>query len=359
VRAADGQKMSKSKGNVVDPLILMDKYGADALRFFMAAMESQGRDVKMDERRVEGYRNFATKLWNAARFCQSNGIGASTTLRAPDASLAVNKWIIGEVVETLAKLNKAFDEYRFDAMADAIYQFAWGTFCDWYLELIKPSFVDGEKGDMDEESKAVAGWVLDQILVMLHPFMPFITEELWHAMGERHYDLIVAKWPEPKADLDLAAGAEINWLIQLVTEVRSAKNELGIAPGARLNAFVRDASPETLARIERQTAAIARQARLDSISDAEAPAGGAVQIVVDEATFVIPLEGIIDLDAERARISKAIEAVSKEAKSLEGRLSNPAFVEKAKPEAVEKARADHAEKAAEVERLSAALARLG
>ncbi len=359
VRAADGQKMSKSKGNVVDPLILMDKYGADALRFFMAAMESQGRDVKMDERRVEGYRNFATKLWNAARFCQSNGIGASTTLRAPEASLAVNKWIIGEVVETLAKLNKAFDEYRFDAMADAIYQFAWGTFCDWYLELIKPSFVDGEKGEMDEESKAVAGWVLDQILVMLHPFMPFITEELWHAMGERNYDLIVAKWPEPKADLDLAAGAEINWLIQLVTEVRSAKNELGIAPGARLNAFVRDASAETLARIERQTAAIARQARLDSISNAEAPAGGAVQIVVDEATFVIPLEGIIDLDAERARISKTIEAVSKEAKSLEGRLANPAFVEKAKPEAVEKARADHAEKAAEVERLSAALARLG
>ncbi len=364
VRAADGQKMSKSKGNVVDPLILMDKYGADALRFFMAAMESQGRDVKMDERRVEGYRNFATKLWNAARFCQSNGIGASTTLRAPEASLAVNKWIIGEVVETLAKLNKAFEEYRFDAMADAIYQFAWGTFCDWYLELIKPtlSMLAGANailGDPKEETRAVAGWVLDQILVMLHPFMPFITEELWHAMGERNYDLIVAKWPEPKADLDLAAGAEINWLIQLVTEVRSAKNELGLAPGARLNAFVRDASPETLARIERQTAAIARQARLDSISNAEAPAGGAVQIVVDEATFVIPLEGIIDLDAERARINKAIEAVSKEAKSLEGRLSNPAFVEKAKPEAVEKARADHAEKAAEVERLSAALARLG
>ncbi len=355
VRAADGQKMSKSKGNVVDPLILMDKYGADALRFFMAAMESQGRDVKMDERRVEGYRNFATKLWNAARFCQSNGIGASTTLRAPAASLAVNKWIIGEVVETLAKLDKAFAEFRFDAMADAIYQFSWGTFCDWYLELIKP----GMGGQIDEESKAVAGWVLDQILVMLHPFMPFITEELWHAMGERSYDLIVAKWPEPKADLDLAAGAEINWLIHLVSEVRSAKNELGIAPGARLNAFVRDASPETLARIERQQAAIARQARLDSISNAEAPAGGAVQIVVDEATFVIPLEGIIDLDAERARISKAIEAVSKEAKSLEGRLSNPAFVEKAKPEAVEKARADHAEKAAEVDRLTAALARLG
>jgi valyl-tRNA synthetase len=215
------------------------------------------------------------------------------------------------------------------------------------------------EGDEAQETRAVAGWVIDQILVMLHPFMPFITEELWHAMGARNYDLIVAKWPEPKAKLDLAAGAEINWLIQLVSEVRSAKNELGIAPGARLNAFVRDASPETLARIERQAGAIARQARLDSIANAEAPAGGVVQIVVDEATFVIPLEGIIDLDAERARISKAIEAAAKEAKSLEGRLSNPAFVEKAKAEAVEKARADHAEKVADVERLRAALSRLG
>ncbi|MBK9431463.1 MAG: class I tRNA ligase family protein [Sphingomonadales bacterium] len=391
VRAADGQKMSKSKGNVVDPLILMDQYGADALRFFMAAMESQGRDVKMDERRVEGYRNFATKLWNAARFCQSNGIGASTTLRAPEATLAVNKWIIGEVVETLAKLDKAFAEFRFDGMADTIYHFTWGTFCDWYLELIKPvlsplPFRGGVGGGASQDSaedaepphpnpspegegldvvetRAVAGWVLDQILVMLHPFMPFVTEELWHALAgpthPRNYDLILAKWPEPKANVDAAAVAEINWLISLVSEVRSAKNELGIAPGARLNAFVRDASPETLARIDRQQAAIARQARLDSISSQAAPDGGAVQIVVDEATFIIPLEGVVDLDAERARISKAIEAVSKEAKSLEGRLSNPAFVEKAKPEAVEKARADHAEKAAEVERLSAALARLG
>ncbi len=363
VRAADGQKMSKSKGNVVDPLILMDQYGADALRFFMAAMESQGRDIKMDDKRVEGYRNFATKLWNAARFCQSNGIGASTTLRAPDAQLAVNKWIIGEVVECQAKLDKAFAEFRFDGMADAIYHFTWGTFCDWYLELIKPAFVGDEKQEMDVESKAVAGWVLDQILVMLHPFMPFITEELWHAMADaatpRNYDLILAKWPEPKADLDHAAVAEINWLIQLVTAVRSVKNELGIAPGTRLNAFVRDASPETLARIERQMAAIAKQARLESVSTDIAPTGGAIQIVVDEATFVLPLEGIVDLDAERARIAKAIETINKEAQSLQGRLNNPAFVEKAKPDAVEKARADLADKTAEVERLTAALAHLG
>ncbi|MBK8629384.1 MAG: valine--tRNA ligase [Sphingomonadales bacterium] len=351
VRAADGQKMSKSKGNVVDPLGLIDQYGADALRFFMAAMESQGRDVKMDEKRVEGYRNFATKLWNASRFCQSNGIGASSTLEAPKAELAVNRWIIGEVVETLAKLDKAFEELRFDGMADTIYHFAWGTFCDWYLELIK--------GQIDEETKAVAGWVLDQILVMLHPFMPFITEELWHAMGKRDGDLIVARWPAPQAEVDAQAVAEIKWLIRLVGEVRTAKNELGIAPGARLNAFVREASGETMARIASQSAAIARLARLDSVSTEPAPAGGALQIVVDEATFVLPLTGVIDLDAERARITKAIEAVTKEVKSLEGRLNNPAFAEKAKPEAVAKARADHAEKAAEAEKLAAALARLG
>ena len=363
VRAADGSKMSKSKGNTVDPLGLIDQYGADALRFFMAAMESQGRDIKMDESRVAGYRNFATKLWNAARFAQSNGIGGSHSITAPKAELAVNRWIIGEVVDTVEKLNKAFAEFRFDGMADAIYHFVWDQFCDWYLELIKPAFVDGEKQDMDAESQMVAGWVLDQILVMLHPFMPFVTEELWHALADpaapRAYDLIHAKWPEPKAEVDAEAKAEVEWLIRLVGEVRTAKNELGIAPGAKMDAFVRDASPATQQRIAHQQSALARLARLDSVTTGDAPEGGSVQLVVDEATFVLPLAGVIDLDAERARISKAIEAASKEAASLAGRLSNAAFVEKAKPEAVEKARADHAEKTAEAERLTAALARLG
>ncbi|WP_219892893.1 valine--tRNA ligase [Aquisediminimonas profunda] len=350
VRAADGSKMSKSKGNTVDPLGLIDQFGADALRFTLTAMESQGRDIKLDEKRVEGYRNFATKLWNAARFCQSNGIGASTTLAAPRAELAVNRWIIGETVETLAKLDRAVADLRYDAMADAIYHFAWGTFCDWYLELIK--------GEMGEETKAVAGWVLDQILVMLHPFMPFITEELWHAMGQRSCDLIHAQWPNPQAKVDSSAKDEVEWLISLVGAVRAAKNELGIPPGAKLSAYVRDASEETLARLERQMAAIGRLARLDSVSGSPAPQGGAIQLVVEEATFVLPLAGVIDLDAERARITKSIEALSKERDALAGRLNNPAFVEKAKPEAVDKARADHAEKAAEVDRLTAALARL-
>ena len=358
VRAADGSKMSKSKGNTVDPLLLIDQYGADALRFFMAAMESQGRDIKMDEKRVEGYRNFATKLWNASRFCQANGIGASSSVAAPAATTAVNRWIISEVVDTVAKLDKAFEELRFDGMADTIYHFVWGSFCDWYLELIKPE-LQGEEGAAADETRAVAGWVLDQILVMLHPFMPFITEELWHALGDRPYDLIHAKWPQPDANVDAQATSEVDWLIRLISEVRTAKNELGIAPGARLNAHIRDASAETQARLDRQQAAINRVARIDSVSADPAPEGGAIQLVVDEATFVIPLAGVIDLDAERARITKAIEAATKEAKSLEGRLNNPAFVEKAKPEAVEKARADHAEKAAEAERLTAALARLG
>jgi len=352
VRAADGQKMSKSKGNVVDPLGLIDKYGADALRFFMAAMESQGRDVKMDERRVEGYRNFATKLWNAARFCQSNGIGASTTIAAPAAASAVNKWIVGEVVETLAELDKAMTELRFDAAANTIYHFVWDQFCDWYIELIKGSF--------DEETKAVAGWVLDQILVMLHPFMPFVTEELWGSMGERaHYPLITAQWPQPGAAVDTEAKREVEWLIALVGNLRGAKAELGITPGARLDAYLAQPTAGTRAIIERNTAAIDRLARLSAIRFEAAPDGAAMQIGAGDANIIIPLEGVIDIAAEKARLEKALAVSQKEAKSLEGRLSNPAFTEKAKPEAVEKARADHAAHAAEAERLAAALTRLG
>ncbi len=362
VRAADGAKMSKSKGNVVNPLGLIDQYGADALRFFMAAMESQGRDIKMDEKRVEGYRNFATKLWNAARFAQANGIVASTTLEAPRAELAVNKWIIAETIATVQTVDLALADYRFDGAANAIYQFAWSRFCDWYLELIKPQMVDDVRGQIDDESKAVAGWVLDQILVLLHPFMPFITEELWHAMADpahpRDHDLIVAQWPMADArSLDPEASKEVDWLIRLVQEIRTARNELNVPPGARLPLHVRDANAATLARLERQAPALARLAR---VTHAEGePAGGAAQVVVDEATFVLPLEGVIDLESERTRLTKAIAAAEKERDALAGRLGNASFVERAKPEAVEKAKADHADKAAEAARLQAALGRLG
>ncbi|MFT6007877.1 MAG: valyl-tRNA synthetase [Parasphingorhabdus sp.] len=362
VRAEDGSKMSKSKGNVVDPLGLIDQYGADALRFFMAAMESQGRDIKMDDKRVEGYRNFATKLWNASRFCEVNGIGASKTLAAPQASLPVNRWIISEVVETQQALDKALADLRFDAAANTIYHFTWDRFCDWYLELIKP-VLQGEDASAADETRIVAGWVLDQIIIMLHPFMPFITEELWHAMaaenGGRDYDLIVAKWPEPKAAVDAQAKAEIDWLIKLVSEVRSTKVELNIAPGTKMTAHVRDGDDDLLAKIARQNAALDRVGRLETISFDPAPEGASAQIVVDGATYVLPLAGAIDVDAEKGRLNKALEAAQKEAKSLSGRLGNPNFVEKAKPEAVEKARADLADKEAEAERLQAAIDRLG
>ena len=358
VRAEDGSKMSKSKGNVVDPLGLIDQYGADALRFFMAAMESQGRDIKMDDKRVEGYRNFATKLWNASRFCEVNGIGASKTLAAPEAALPVNRWIISEVVETQRALDKALADLRFDAAANTIYHFTWDRFCDWYLELTKP-VLQGENVGAADETRIVAGWVLDQIIVMLHPFMPFITEELWHAMGERSYDLIVAKWPEPKAEIDAQAKAEVDWLIKLVSELRSVKVDLNIAPGTKMTAHVRDGDYDLEAKIARQGAALDRVGRLEAISFDAAPDGPSAQIVVDGATYVLPLAGAIDIDAEKARLNKTLEAAQKEAKSLSGRLGNPNFVEKAKPEAVEKARADLADKQAEAGRLQAAINRLG
>ncbi len=347
VRAADGAKMSKSKGNVVDPLVLIDKYGADALRFFMAAMESQGRDVKMDERRVEGYRNFATKLWNAARFCQNNGIGGSASVAAPPTALTVNKWIIGEVVETVAELDKAMAELRFDAAANIIYHFVWDNFCDWYIELIKGSF--------DDETKAVAGWVLDQILVMLHPFMPFVTEELWGALAERRYELIVAQWPEPKAAVDRAAKVEVEWLIELVSQIRATRSELNIPPSAKLPISPIAAPEEIYKLLDKHAIALERIARVEQRMGISQQA----QVVAGGATFALEVGSAIDIAAEKARLEKALAASEKEAKSLAGRLGNPAFVEKAKPEAVDKARADHAAHAAEAERLRAALARLG
>ncbi|WP_343346066.1 valine--tRNA ligase [Sphingomicrobium sp. XHP0239] len=345
VRDAQGAKMSKSKGNTVDPLEIVDRYGADALRFTLCAMESQGRDIKLDEKRVEGYRNFATKLWNAARFLQHNGIGASDSIAAPAAEKAVNRWIVGETVHTLARLEKAFEELRFDGMADAVYHFAWGTFCDWYVELIK--------GEMDEETKAVAAWAFDQILVMLHPFMPFVTEELWHSMGTRPYDLIVAKWPQPEAEVDAQAKADVDWAIALVSEVRTLRAELNVPWSNRLTLHPLDGGPTDAGD------ALDRMGKAEWGRPVDSAEPGSAQIVVKGKSYAVPLAEAIDLDAERARLSKAADAAEKEVKSLEGRLNNANFVERAKPEAVEKARADHAARSEEAQRLRAALERLG
>jgi len=379
VRDAKGQKMSKSKGNTVDPLGLVDRYGADALRFTLAAMESQGRDIKLDEKRVEGYRNFATKLWNAARFCQANCIGASKAIEPPAAALPVNRWIIGETVRTVQALDLALAELRYDESANTIYHFVWDRFCDWYLELIKPVSGGEERGQIDDETKAVAAWVLDQILVMLHPFMPFVTEELWSAMGERPYPLILAKWPMPDARaLDPEATQSAEYSIELIKRIRSARLEVNVPPSAKVKMFVTQRSPEAdkqtywfwkaierLARIEHSlvtdTGPFPGQTRMPAVDEVieKRHAKKGIQITMPGFLAILELEGVIDIDAEKARLAKVAEAAEKERDSLAARLANPSFVERAKPEAVEKARADHDEKASDAEKYRAALARLG
>jgi valyl-tRNA synthetase len=355
VRDAKGAKMSKSKGNTVDPLLLVDQFGADALRFTLTAMEAQGRDIKLDEKRVEGYRNFATKLWNAVRFAQSQGIAASASPAPPEATLPVNRWIIAETARMAADAEAALSAFRFDQYADTLYQFVWSRFCDWYLELIKPLMADEATA---AETRAVAGWALDQILICLHPVMPFLTEELWHAQGARATDLIHASWPTVAAEPD-AASAEIGWLIELVSAIRSARTELNVPPGAKLVLHAPEADADGKARLERHAPALQRMARIESFAFAPPPAGGVAQLVVDGLSYALPLEGVIDLAAEKARLSKAAEQAGKEAAALSGRLNSPGFVERAKPEAVEKAREDFAARTAEAERLRAALARLG
>jgi valyl-tRNA synthetase len=422
VRDAQGRKMSKSKGNTVDPLGLIDRYGADALRFTLAAMESQGRDIKLDEKRVEGYRNFATKLWNAARFCQANGIGASKAIEPPAATLPVNRWIIGETVKTVQALDLALAELRYDESANTIYHFVWATFCDWYLELIKPILsplpLDGggqgggglsagtergaestppptppHQGEGGEaaETREVAAWVLDQILVMLHPFMPFVTEELWNAMGERPYPLILAKWPVPDARaLDPEAAAEVSWLIDLISEIRRVRNDVNVPPSARTELWIEAPKgvqgfkvatvvPETtVRRLQKFRSAIHRLGRCSIVqvlntgqafdlenglsidrTSHQADVNGAASLVVEGDSYLLPLKNVIDIAAEKARLTKAAETAEKERDSLAARLANPSFVERAKPEAVEKARADHAEKASDAEKYRAALGRLG
>jgi valyl-tRNA synthetase len=255
------------------------------------------------------------------------------------------------VVETLAKLDNAFAQLRFDDMADAIYHFTWGTFCDWYVELVKGAF--------DGETSSVAAWAFDQILVMLHPFMPFVTEELWHSMGERPYDLIVAKWPEPNAKRDAHAAREIGGLVEVIDQVRAMRAELNIPWSASLVPHVIGGEATMVELLGANAATIARMAKVGAPVSSESVPSSAAQIVVGGVTIAFPLEGAIDLDAERARLSKAVAAAEKDRDSLAARLHNPAFTERAKPEAVEKARADHDAKAGEAERLRAALDRLG
>jgi valyl-tRNA synthetase len=360
VRDEQGQKMSKSKGNIIDPLEFADKYGADALRFTLTALETQGRDIKLSEKRVEGYRNFATKLWNAARFCEMNECVDATGFDPASATLTVNRWIISETARAAGDVTRALEAFRFSDSARSIYDMVWGTFCDWYLELIKPVLM-GEDGPAKDETRKTAAWVLDQILTLLHPFMPFVTEELWHAFERiRDTDLILGAWPTGLDGLiDVDATAELDWLIRLVTEIRSVRSEMNVPPGAKITLLTQGTSAATDARLAAHDEVLKRVARLEAVYKVDGtPPAGSIQTVVDEATLVLPLADVIDIAQERARLQKNLEKIEKEIKSIEGRLANEKFMAKAPAAVVDENRARKAEAEETVAKLTAALARL-
>ncbi|WP_298372593.1 valine--tRNA ligase [Azospirillum sp.] len=340
VRDEKGQKMSKSKGNVIDPLEIIGEYGTDALRFTLSAMAAQGRDIKLAVNRVEGYRNFATKLWNAARYCQMNGCEPVAGYRPVGLTQTVNRWIVGELADASKKVADAIDAYKFNEAANAAYQFTWGNFCDWYMEFTKP-ILAGTDEAAKAETRATTAWVLDQILHVLHPMMPFITEELWEQLSpSRANRLISAEWPEFGADLvDAAARDEMNWVVRLITSVRSMRSEMNVPPAAQIELKLKDANAGSLARLATHRDLILRMARLSSVEPLVGPTPkSAVQAVQDEATLVLPLEGIVDLDKERARLTKEIDKLAGEIKKIDAKLSNEQFVAKAPDEVIEEQR---------------------
>ncbi|WP_431856403.1 valine--tRNA ligase [Azospirillum sp.] len=340
VRDEKGQKMSKSKGNVIDPLELIGEYGTDALRFTLSAMAAQGRDIKLAVNRVEGYRNFATKLWNAARYCQMNGAVPVAGYTPTGLTQTVNRWIVGELAETSNRVAGAIEAYKFNEAANALYQFIWGTFCDWYLEFTKP-ILNGSDEAAKAETRATTAWVLDEVLHLLHPIMPYITEELWQQLGEgRANRLISAAWPEYGPEIvDPAARAEMDWVVRLISSVRSMRSEMNVPPAAQIELKLKDAGAVSLKRLATHRDLILRMARLASIEplDGAAPKQS-VQAVLDEATLILPLEGIVDLDKERARLSKEIEKLAGEIKKIDAKLGNEQFVAKAPEEVIEEQR---------------------
>jgi valyl-tRNA synthetase len=360
VRDEKGQKMSKSKGNVIDPLELIDKYGADALRFTLTAMAAQGRDIKLSHGRVEGYRNFATKLWNAARFTQINGCRLRAGFAPGSAKLTVNRWIAGESERTVAAVTEALEAFRFNEAAGAIYHFIWHIYCDWYLELIKP-ILTGSDEAVAEETRAMAAFVLDRALVLLHPFMPFVTEELWAKLaegaGERASLLMLAPWPGQEGLENAQADAEIGWLIRFITEVRSVRAEMNVPAGAKVPLTIAGARGETKARINSHQETLMRLARLDKI-DYGRPQAGAVQIVLEEATLALPLAGIIDIDAEQKRLKREIDKVDSEIRQIDAKLTNEKFVARAPEHVVEEQRERKSEAEATAAKLEQALKRL-
>lgn len=360
VRDKHGAKMSKSKGNVIDPLELMDEYGADALRFTLAIMAAQGRDVKLDPARIAGYRNFGTKLWNATRFAQMNGVKLDAGFKPENAKLAVNRWILTELTKATQAVTEGIDTYRFNEAAGAAYRFVWNQFCDWYLELLKPIFM-GDDEAAKAEAQATAAYCLDQVYKLLHPFMPFMTEELWTlTAGEgqkRDTVLALAAWPELSFE-DEEAAADINWLVDLVTGIRSVRAEMNVPAGAIAPVVVLDANATSVERFARHDAAIKRLARVESVSfEAQAPKGSA-QMLLGEATICIPLGNLIDLKAEAARLAKEAGKIAAEMDRIEKKLSNEKFVANAREEVVEAERERLAELKESAQRVATAESRI-
>ena len=362
VRDEKGQKMSKSKGNVMDPLVLIDEFGADALRFTLAAMAAQGRDIKLAKSRVEGYRNFATKLWNASRFAEMNECVRDQDFDPNKVRQTLNKWIVGETELAAKAVTAALEAYKFNEAAGAVYEFVWGQFCDWYLELIKP-LLAGDDENAKAETRTTTAWVLDRILKLLHPFMPFITEELWAHMVEhgvaRRSLLCLSEWPVHDGLYDEAAAQEINWIVRLVSEIRSVRTEMSVPAGAKIPLVIVGADKALKERCERNIDTIQRLARLDDISFAKTAPKGAALIVAGETTAALPLAGIIDMNAERKRLEKAIQTANSDLAKMDAKLTNPQFMERAKEEAIEEAKERKGELEAEIKRFSAALKRLG
>ncbi|MEC9454065.1 MAG: valine--tRNA ligase [Pseudomonadota bacterium] len=360
VRDAEGQKMSKSKGNVIDPLELIDSYGADAMRFTLAAMEAQGRDIKLSESRVEGYRNFATKLWNAARFCEANACTRDPAYDPAACTGTVNRWIVGEAARAAGTINTALEAYHFNEAANAIYQFAWGVFCDWFVEFSKP-VLNGPDGAEKDETRGTAAWVLEQILGLLHPFMPFVTEELWGRLDEnRTQPLITTAWPDlnDSALQYEAASAEIDRVIALVSGVRAARAEMNVPAGAKIPLLLRGENgfPDWA---ENQREQIVQLARLDGMAALDgAPPKGSVQLVIEGHSVALPLAGVIDVEQERARLDKELARIAQEIAKIEAKLGNDKFLAKAPEHVVAEQRRRKSESEAAHVKISEAAKRI-
>jgi len=361
VRDASGAKMSKSKGNVIDPLELIDEYGADALRFTLASMAAQGRDIKLSPQRVEGNRNFATKLWNAARFAEINGAARDPQFDPHRVKEVLNRWIVHETAKAGREVTAGIEAYKFNDAANAAYRFVWNVYCDWYLELIKP-VLTGPDSPAKTETRAAAAWALDEILKTLHPFMPFVTEELWRVTAEqgakRHHMLALSAWPQHDGLDDPEAEAEIGWVIDLINAIRSVRVEMNIPPATQLPLVLAGASAQTAARARNWSEFVQRLARVSAISYADAPPQGSVQLVIRGEVAALPLKGVIDLAAEAARLAKEMAKADADIARVDAKLNNANFVARAPEEVVEEEKEKREEAQARKAKIAEAMERL-